>query len=269
MYNGGQNFLNFNRTGYGNNQQVYNGYTNQNIFTLPQINQLNYLTSYFPQQPNQQLNYKFRNYTPQQPSVNSFTPQQYNFINTNWQNIKSNNFNVENKKQESLNRKNLKKAHFTIEEDIKLKGAVKVFGTSNWKTVSEVFSNRTPRQCRERYNNYLAENINLKPWSKLEDELLLKLQGEIGNRWVMISRRMGNGRTENNVKRRFYFLMEKKTGKPKKETLDKKDISDDVIKNVNDDEPIINLLDPKIFEEIDKLDKIFYFDEKDFGFDYS
>lgn len=49
---------------------------------------------------------------------------------------------------------------------------------------------RTYKQCRERYTNYLKEGLNVGPWSKEEDQLLLTMHARIGNKWAEIARHL-------------------------------------------------------------------------------
>lgn len=75
---------------------------------------------------------------------------------------------------------------------------------------------RTSKQCRERWNNYLDPTLLHTPFSAEEDQILLKLQAENGNKWAHIARSLP-GRTENAVKLRFNHLT--KTPNPTKSPL--------------------------------------------------
>ena len=107
------------------------------------------------------------------------------------------------------------KIRFTKEEDEKLKKLVdeelakkkKV----NWFYVSKNMGNRTSRQCRERYNNYIrdSEHKYYGKWSPEEDKLLLSKYAEYGPQWCIISKFFGN-RSNINVKNRFASLQRKR-----------------------------------------------------------
>lgn len=56
--------------------------------------------------------------------------------------------------------------------------------------VAKLMGGRTYKQCRERYTNYLKEGLNVGPWSKEEDQLLLTLHAKIGNKWAEIARHL-------------------------------------------------------------------------------
>jgi hypothetical protein len=47
--------------------------------------------------------------------------------------------------------------------------------------------NRTARQCRERYKNYLAPSIRIAPWTPEEDALLLQKYRELGPKWSQMT----------------------------------------------------------------------------------
>ena len=93
--------------------------------------------------------------------------------------------------------------NFTKEEDERLLFLVQNYGVKNWEFISKMMPFRTVRQCKDRYKNYLAPEINLKPWTNEEDLLLIKLFNELGQKWVQISR-FFKGRSDNSIKNRWY-----------------------------------------------------------------
>lgn len=56
------------------------------------------------------------------------------------------------------------------------------------KQVAKLMGGRTYKQCRERYTNYLKEGLNVGPWTKEEDQLLLSMHAKVGNKWAEIAR---------------------------------------------------------------------------------
>lgn len=72
---------------------------------------------------------------------------------------------------------------FTPEEDHRLREIVRSFVTPNWAQVSALMGNRTPRQCRERYRNYLAPQIINGRWTEEEERLLEELVAQMGPKW--------------------------------------------------------------------------------------
>ena len=97
---------------------------------------------------------------------------------------------------------------FKKEEDEKIKKLVKVFGTRHWDLVAQ-FMERTAKQCRERYSNYLIPGFFQGEWSDEEDSLLIKLYEENGPRWSVIKKSFKN-RSANNIKNRWYYFLRKK-----------------------------------------------------------
>ncbi|KAK8859485.1 Homeodomain-like protein [Apiospora arundinis] len=88
---------------------------------------------------------------------------------------------------------------WSTEEDHTLMGFVNSQGAQNWTTISQMLNSRTPRQCRERYQQNLKPSLNHDPISAEEGLLVEKLVGELGKRWAEIARRLHN-RSDNAVK---------------------------------------------------------------------
>lgn len=115
-----------------------------------------------------------------------------------------------NKTQESSSHKRNKKARnpWTPKEDLKLTELMKKYGQS-WAMISSKMEGRTGKQIRDRFLNKLRPNIRYGDWSLEEDELLVSLCKEIGNRWSLIATYLP-GRTEGQVKNRFYSHIKKR-----------------------------------------------------------
>lgn len=97
---------------------------------------------------------------------------------------------------------------FTKEEDEQLLYLVQKYGTKCWEALSRSMVNRSGRQCRDRYKNYLAGNFNKGPWIQEEDEIIYKQYFEIGPKWVEISKILNN-RSANDVKNRWHKVLSK------------------------------------------------------------
>lgn len=91
---------------------------------------------------------------------------------------------------------------FTPQEDQKILNLAKIYGTNNWTQIAKKIPKRTPRQIRERWTNYLDPNINHSEFTAEEDQIIIEKHNEIGPKWSNIAKFMG--RTENQVKNRFY-----------------------------------------------------------------
>lgn len=92
---------------------------------------------------------------------------------------------------------------FTVDEDAKLMEIMNHQEFVSWDMVASQMPDRSSRQCRERWVNYLSPNIRNDPWTDTEDQLLLEKINEMGRCWSNIGH-FFNGRSENDVKNRWY-----------------------------------------------------------------
>jgi hypothetical protein len=100
---------------------------------------------------------------------------------------------------------------FSREEDFRLRSLVDNLGLKNWDQIACFMGGRTARQCRDRFNNYLMESFQNKPWTPDEDAILLEQFHLIGPKWVEIGK-MLHGRSGNNVKNRWHKHIKKLAG---------------------------------------------------------
>jgi hypothetical protein len=110
---------------------------------------------------------------------------------------------------------------FTSEEDALLCRIMFERTFSTWIEVAAYLPGRSARQCRDRWANYLCPYNKNAPWTEEEDALLMAKVEELGCRWTTISKSF-DGRSENNVKNRWYTHL-----KPKVEaaaTVHEKDV---------------------------------------------
>lgn len=92
---------------------------------------------------------------------------------------------------------------FTVEDDAKLIEMMNNSDFVNWDIIAQKMGNRSSRQCRERWVNYLSPGIRTDPWTEAEDRLLITKMNELGRCWSTIGR-FFNGRSENDIKNRWY-----------------------------------------------------------------
>lgn len=77
-----------------------------------------------------------------------------------------------------------------------------------WTYIGRIIGNRTGKQVRDRYNNFLRHNVINTRFTAEEDALLLNLICMIGLKWTQIASHM-LGRTEYQVKNRYYNHLKK------------------------------------------------------------
>ena len=97
------------------------------------------------------------------------------------------------------------KAKFSQEEDQKLCRLVAIHGTSDGVKISTEMGHRNPRQCRDRWNNYLSPYVRRDKWSREDDLLLMQRVNDIGNSWYTLAK-LFPGRSVNNVRNRWLVL---------------------------------------------------------------
>lgn len=90
-----------------------------------------------------------------------------------------------------------------------LRAQIAHHGTENWTVIATQFKDKTARQCRRRWYNYLNTECKKGGWSREEDKLLCEAQKLLGNKWTEIAK-VVSGRTDNAVKNRFSTLCKRR-----------------------------------------------------------
>jgi len=106
---------------------------------------------------------------------------------------------------------NFKKGAWSPEEDQVLWAIIEAYkgqDDDGWDKEAARALNRTPKQCRERWENAMNPNLCNKEFSKDEDDAIISLHDKLGNQWKKIAAFL-NGRTGNRVKSRFQSLQKK------------------------------------------------------------
>lgn len=93
------------------------------------------------------------------------------------------------------------KGSWRLEEDTSLKSLYRQYGTQ-WKHIASFLPGRNGKQCRERFVNHLDGSVSKKKWTSEEDDKLLYLQSQHGNKWSLIASQM-SGRSSCGVKNRW------------------------------------------------------------------
>lgn len=169
--------------------------------------------------------------------------------------------NKRNNNKEMHIKKRRTRVPFTSEEDEKLKMLVRQLGRKNWTKISMLMNGRSPKQCRDRYCNYLIPGFFNGQWTNEEDQLLIRLYEQNGPRWSLI-KQFFNGRTANSLKNRWnYFLSykyqktnskndssEKENQKSDVDFDDEEDNNDEFVEMVYHDNDLLNAINNSIIE---------------------
>jgi hypothetical protein len=107
-------------------------------------------------------------------------------------------------------KKRTSKVKFTPVEDQIIIGEVARNGPGNWHIIASLLANRTGRQVRERYLNYLSPTVTLNNWTDEEDQLLERYAVEYNKKWSTIAK-FFPGRTDVLLKNRYAKLMTPKS----------------------------------------------------------
>ncbi|OHT01458.1 Myb-like DNA-binding domain containing protein [Tritrichomonas foetus] len=95
---------------------------------------------------------------------------------------------------------------FTPEEDARLSMLVERMGPRRWDAISSMMPNRSARQCRDRYSNYLAPGFFNGEWSREEDEVLFRQYQLYGPKWTLINKALPM-RSPNSIKNRWNYFV--------------------------------------------------------------
>ncbi|KAI7735686.1 hypothetical protein M8C21_019850 [Ambrosia artemisiifolia] len=91
------------------------------------------------------------------------------------------------------------KGSWSPQEDTTLIKMVEQHGPRNWSLISSRIPGRSGKSCRLRWCNQLSPNVEHRPFSHEEDDVIVRAHAVHGNKWSTISRLLP-GRTDNAIK---------------------------------------------------------------------
>ncbi|CAL5214671.1 unnamed protein product [Lathyrus oleraceus] len=92
------------------------------------------------------------------------------------------------------------KGAWSKEEDERLIKYIKSHGEGCWRSLPKAAGlARCGKSCRLRWINYLRPDLKRGNFTREEDELIIRLHNEVGNKWSQIAQQL-KGRTDNEIK---------------------------------------------------------------------
>lgn len=103
----------------------------------------------------------------------------------------------------------VRRGKWVVHEDNTLRQVVQQLGTQGlkiWENIAQAMKwKRSPKQCRERWFNFLDPSIKIGGWTAKEDGTLRSLYQQFGSRWSKIAKHLA-GRTADRAKQRLLMI---------------------------------------------------------------
>ncbi|KAG6738095.1 hypothetical protein POTOM_059654 [Populus tomentosa] len=109
-----------------------------------------------------------------------------------------------------VDKNGLRKGAWSREEDDKLRVYVQKYGHWNWRQLPRFAGlSRCGKSCRLRWINYLRPDVKRGNFSDEEDNLIIQMHEELGNKWSIIAGKLP-GRTDNEIKNHWHTNLSKR-----------------------------------------------------------
>ncbi|KAG4168973.1 hypothetical protein ERO13_A12G057300v2 [Gossypium hirsutum] len=123
------------------------------------------------------------------------------------------NIHIKMGRQPCCEKVGLKKGPWTAEEDKKLISFILTNGQCCWRAVPKLAGLlRCGKSCRLRWTNYLRPDLKRGLLSEYEEQMVIDLHAQLGNRWSKIASHLP-GRTDNEIKNHWNTHIKKKLRK--------------------------------------------------------